>query len=140
MNKNIISVAAIAVAVLSIALVQTASARTNDGYSRGLNDAYRDCNGLNGHGYDDSCPSGHSDSFCINYQIGYHKAWNNMGHTASARTNDGYSRGLNDAYRDYNGLNGHGYDDSCPSGHSDSFCINYQNGYQDGWYRAYGRH
>lgn len=83
MNKNIISVAAIAVAVLSIALVQTqiqsVNARTNDAYGRGLNDAYRDYNGLNGHGYDDSCPSGHSDSFCINYEIGYHNAWNNMG-------------------------------------------------------------
>jgi hypothetical protein len=75
MNKNIISVAAIVVAVLSIALVQTASARTNDGYGRGLNDAYRDYNGLNGHGYDDSCPSGHSGSFCFNYQNGYQDGW-----------------------------------------------------------------
>jgi hypothetical protein len=59
--------------------IQSVNARTNDAYGRGLNDAYRDYKGLNGHGYDDSCPSGHSDSFCINYEIGYHNAWNNMG-------------------------------------------------------------
>ena len=28
---------------------------------------------------------------------------------------------------------GHGYDDSCPSGHSESFCNNYQNGYNTQW-------
>ena len=74
-NKNSISLAVIAVAVLSIALVQSASARTTDAHSRGQIDATRDYHGLNGHGYDDSCPSGHSSSFCSNYKDGYTTQW-----------------------------------------------------------------
>jgi hypothetical protein len=34
------------------------------GYSRGVKDAGRDLQGLNGHGYDSSCPSGHTSVFC----------------------------------------------------------------------------
>lgn len=40
-------------------------------------------------------------------------------------------RGAIDAFRDANGLNGHGYDDSCPSGHSSAFCSNYKHAYQN---------
>jgi hypothetical protein len=40
-------------------------------------------------------------------------------------------RGAIDAFRDSNGLNGHGYDDSCPSGHSSAFCSNYKHAYQN---------
>jgi hypothetical protein len=46
---------------------------------------------------------------------------------------DAYSRGQRDAIRDYHGLNGHGFDDSCPSGHSASYCSNYHNGYSTQW-------
>jgi hypothetical protein len=35
-----------------------------DGYSRGVKHASRDLQGLNGHGYDSSCPKGHTSVFC----------------------------------------------------------------------------
>src|ERR1041385_4593892 len=40
----------------------------SDGYSRGVNDASRDLQGLNGHGHDSSCPSGHTSVFCDGYE------------------------------------------------------------------------
>ena len=34
---------------------------------------------------------------------------------------DGYNPGVSDAQDDFLGLNGHGYDDSCPSNHTDTY-------------------
>ena len=48
----------------------------SDGYSRGVKDASRDLQGLNGHGYDSSCPSGHTSVFCDGYVRGYDATWN----------------------------------------------------------------
>jgi hypothetical protein len=48
-----------------------------------------------------------------------------------------YTRGFGDAVRDYG--RGHGYDPSCPSGHSQAYCQNYQLGYNDGWARVTGK-
>lgn len=41
--------------------------------------------------------------------------------TTSSYT-DGYSKGVRDAARDLQGLNGHGYDSSCPPRHTSVFC------------------
>jgi hypothetical protein len=49
---------------------------SSDGYSRGVKDASRDLQGLNGHGYDSSCPSGHTSVFCEGYVRGYDATWN----------------------------------------------------------------
>jgi hypothetical protein len=46
-----------------------------DGYSSGVKDASRDLQGLNGHGYDSSCPSGHTSVFCDGYFRGYDVTW-----------------------------------------------------------------
>lgn len=43
---------------------------------------------------------------------------------------DGFARGQTDARRDYYGMNGHGYDSSCPSGHTDVYCSGYVRGYR----------
>jgi hypothetical protein len=48
----------------------------SDGYSRGVKDASRDLQGLNGHGYDSSCPSSHTSVFCDGYVKGYDATWN----------------------------------------------------------------
>jgi hypothetical protein len=37
-----------------------------------------DAKGLNGHGYDPSCPSGHSAGFCRDYKQAYDKQWNDL--------------------------------------------------------------
>jgi hypothetical protein len=41
-------------------------------------DASRDSQGLNDHGYDSSCPSGHSSEFCGNYKQAYDERWNEL--------------------------------------------------------------
>jgi hypothetical protein len=46
---------------------------------------------------------------------------------------EGYLRGYNDAIADAHYEHGHGYDPSCPRGHSAVYCMNYQAGYQTGW-------
>jgi hypothetical protein len=46
-----------------------------DGYAQGIKDAGRDLKGLNGHGYDSSCPEGHTDVFCNGYKQGYDHEW-----------------------------------------------------------------
>ena len=46
---------------------------------------------------------------------------------------DAYSRGYSDAVADAHYEHGHGYDSSCPSGHSEAYCKNYQSGYATGW-------
>jgi hypothetical protein len=45
-------------------------------------DASRDTQGSNGHGYDSSCPSGHSAGFCGSYKQAYDKQWNDL-HSSS---------------------------------------------------------
>jgi hypothetical protein len=51
----------------------------------------------------------------------------------SDNTGTAYSRGWHDAICDHHSCNGHGYDDSCPTGHSEDFCANYVEGYLAGW-------
>ena len=46
-----------------------------DGVTRGMNDAMCDINQCHGHGYDPSCPSGHTKTFCSGYAQGYSKGW-----------------------------------------------------------------
>ena len=46
---------------------------------------------------------------------------------------DAYSRGYSDAVADAHYEHGHGYDSSCPTGHSEAYCQNYQPGYTTGW-------
>ncbi|HEY7569772.1 MAG TPA: hypothetical protein VH796_00260 [Nitrososphaeraceae archaeon] len=48
----------------------------NDGYNRGFTDARCDRNFCHGHGYDPSCPRGHTDLFCSGYSAGYRNGWN----------------------------------------------------------------
>jgi hypothetical protein len=54
----------------SIAFKETATSN-EDGFQRGVKDANRDLQGLNGHGFDDSCPKGHMATFCDGYKQGY---------------------------------------------------------------------
>lgn len=49
------------------------------GYQRGYADAVCDSNNCHEHGYDPSCPSGHSSDYCSNYDAGYSAGWNNNG-------------------------------------------------------------
>jgi len=49
-----------------------------DGYSRAVQDANRDFKGENGHGYDASCPSGHSEQYCQGYARGYNHRWDSL--------------------------------------------------------------
>ena len=46
---------------------------------------------------------------------------------------DGVTKGMNDAQCDSNQCHGHGYDSSCPSGHTSTFCRGYAQGYSQGW-------
>jgi hypothetical protein len=53
-----------------LAFKETASSY-NDGVTRGINDARCDSNQCHGHGFDPSCPSGHTKTFCRGYAKGY---------------------------------------------------------------------
>jgi hypothetical protein len=48
--------------------------------------------------------------------------------TATSRQ-DGYNKGYNDAICDLKSCHGHGLNPSCPSGHTDTFCSGYAEGY-----------
>jgi hypothetical protein len=82
-GKIIQKASVIAATVLAIVLVhsQTVSAfketatSYEDGFQRGVKDANRDLEGLNGHGFDDSCPKGHTATFCEGYKDGYSESW-----------------------------------------------------------------
>ncbi len=39
-----------------------------------------------------------------------------------------------DGTRDSQGLNGHGFDDSCPKGHTATWCEGYKDGYSESYY------
>jgi hypothetical protein len=64
--------------------------------------------------------------------IGNHAAY--AAKVTASSYSDGYSRGVKDAGRDLQGLNGHGYDSSCPSDHTSVFCSGYVKGYDNTWY------
>jgi hypothetical protein len=147
---------------------------------------------LHGHGYDPSCPSGHSKGYCISYKQAYDKQWNDLHPSVPTSTSnpplttekpttttapqpiatpdkslqsgvvqqqqpatdstpmesspilgllpsttngspdnsvsptdksESGNRAEIDASNDAKGLHGHGYDPSCPSGHSAGFCL-----------------
>jgi len=67
------SMAAVTLAIVLV-YAQTANAfketatSYEDGFQRGVKDAGRDLEGLNGHGFDDSCPKGHTGTFCDGYK------------------------------------------------------------------------
>src|SRR5690242_13731633 len=48
--------------------------------------------------------------------------------TATSRQ-DGYNKGYTDAICDLKSCHGHGLNPSCPSGHTDTFCSGYAEGY-----------
>jgi len=53
--------------------------------------------------------------------------------SSSHSGSDGTIDGTNDATADFHHENGHGYDDSCTSGHSDTYCEAYTRAYRDQW-------
>jgi hypothetical protein len=64
----------VAIALATVLVhTQAANASTSyeDGFKQGAKDAGRDLQGKNGHGFDDSCPKGHTATFCEGYQQGY---------------------------------------------------------------------
>jgi hypothetical protein len=80
-TQKIFPIVAIALAIVLVH-TQTASAfketatSNEDGFQQGVKDAGRDLQGLNGHGFDDSCPKGHTATFCEGYKDGYNERWN----------------------------------------------------------------
>jgi hypothetical protein len=58
-----------------------------DGYNNAISDAYNDYHGLNGHGYDDSCPRGHTEIYCQGYIDGYNVTWNSESSRLNGVTN-----------------------------------------------------
>jgi hypothetical protein len=77
-TQKIFPIAAVALAIVLVH-IQTASAfketstSYEDGFQRGVKDAGRDLRGENGHGFDDSCPSRHTATFCNGYKDGYNE-------------------------------------------------------------------
>jgi hypothetical protein len=53
--------------------------------------------------------------------------------SSSRSGSDGTIDGTNDATADFHHEKGHGYADSCPSGHSDTYCEAYTRAYRDQW-------
>jgi hypothetical protein len=53
--------------------------------------------------------------------------------SSSRSGSDGTIDGTNDATADFHHENGHGYADSCPSGHSYTYCEAYTRAYRDQW-------
>ena len=77
--------------VLAFKLTKTSY---KDGYNRGTTDASNDFQGLNGHGYDDSCPNAHTDTYCQGYVNGYKNTWNNQdGSSGGATSTQSQSQG-----------------------------------------------
>jgi hypothetical protein len=63
--------------------LQVTGGAVEDAYSRGYSDAVADAHYEYGHGYDSSCPSGHSEAYCQNYQSGYTTGWRSVTATHS---------------------------------------------------------
>jgi hypothetical protein len=75
MNKTIVL---FGIAILMLVTGQSVtglSLAEEDAYSRGYSDAVADAHYEHGHGYDSSCPGGHSATYCQNYQQGYAAGW-----------------------------------------------------------------
>ena len=47
-----------------------------DGFNKGFADARCDRNFCHGHGFDPSCPRGHTAVYCNGYAAGYRNGWN----------------------------------------------------------------
>ena len=77
MNKKtttiIITSAIVLVAIGCMMIGPAATVMAKKHHSKGNagESAFRDQNRLNGHEYDESCPSGHSHAFCSNYKDSY---------------------------------------------------------------------
>ena len=69
-------IAILAILSITIPLLTTQTALAISAYSRGYSDARCDKSFCHGHGYDPSCPSGHTGDFCVNYAAGYRAGWN----------------------------------------------------------------
>jgi hypothetical protein len=88
----------------------------HDGYNNAVNEH---------HQFNNSCPLGHSKTFCNGYVPGY-----NLG----VSYNLGYSRGVNNSNHDWESSNHdiHAFNYDCPSTPSKDFCNGYIDGYGDG--------
>ena len=73
--KQIIAIVLVAVALLAVGIGIGQPVRAESASDRGSRDAYRDYHGMNGHGFNDSCPSGHSAQYCANYKDAYSTNW-----------------------------------------------------------------
>ena len=113
-----------------------------DGYSSGVKDASRDLQGLNGHGYDSSCPSGHTSAFCDGYFRGYDVTWNGGNSRGTGNGNgefdSGYRAGVAKASKDVgkfnaNQLNGVDANNPppCPLPGNKPYCDGWKKGYSD---------
>ena len=69
-------VAILAILSIAVPLLTAQAALADSAYSRGYSDARCDKNSCHGHGFDPSCPSGHTGDFCANYAAGYRAGWN----------------------------------------------------------------
>jgi hypothetical protein len=80
MNKAIFLLP-ILLLIITVSTVHVASAfkktatSNEDGFQQGVKDGTRDSQGLNGHGFDDSCPKGHTATFCEGYKQGYTESY-----------------------------------------------------------------
>ena len=72
-------IASVIVSIPSASAHKLTASSYSDGYAKGQSDAQRDYYGANGHGYDASCPSSHTDVYCSGYVRGYRSMWASMG-------------------------------------------------------------
>jgi hypothetical protein len=86
------------------------------------------CTRVTGHPYYESCVDVTNTNATKDNETNTNATGNQ-----SQTTTDAYSRGYSDAVADAHYENGHGYDSSCPNGHSEAYCQNYQSGYTTGW-------
>lgn len=81
----VVAIALLGIGMIAVPTMQMVQAHKltatsySDGYQNGQQDARRDYAGLNGHGYDSSCPSDHTDVYCSGYERGYSNTWANLG-------------------------------------------------------------
>jgi hypothetical protein len=79
MKKTILLLGiAILMLVTGLSVAAGLSRAEEDAYSTGYSDAVADAHHEYGHGYDPSCPSGHSEAYCQNYQSGYAAGWRSV--------------------------------------------------------------
>lgn len=58
---------------------------------------------------------------------------------SQTRYNTGYNDGLKNAECDFRQCQGHGFNQTVPSGHTNSYDNGYSKGYHDGWNKTAGR-